>query len=326
MALTNSQYDAIMRDYDQIRFANLNARDDRIKEVYEKIPAIEALDREMVRVSAAGVRMRLTGRGTSKEELTAKLYDIRLQKSILLKGAGFPEDYLELRYRCEKCQDTGYIGQEKCSCFKKKEIALLYDQSELDRILQIENFDTFSLKWYDDIPFEDGSASPRENMREIYRTCVRAVDRIPKEKQNLLLTGPCGVGKTFLTHCIAKALLDRGVSVIYLTASELFEIISSHQFQNETDPDEELRYQHIYDCDLLIIDDLGTEMVNNFTIPRLFSCLNDRDNKGKSVVISTNQSLNELRDLYSERISSRLFSNYTILNLYGDDIRLKKLL
>lgn len=323
MALSNSQYDAIMREYDQIRFGHQNEQQRRITEIYEKIPAIKALDLETARVGAARIRSLLTGRGADKEELQAELEDLRIQKTVLLKEAGYPEDYLMLQYSCKKCQDTGYINNHKCTCFKAKEIELLYHQSALSDILKQENFDTFSYEWYDDYS-RDGEKSPRANMREVVEICLAAASEIPEKKINLLLTGSCGVGKTFMTHCIAKALLDRGVSVLYLSAPELFEIIGNHQFRNEEEAEQESLYHHIYDCDLLIIDDLGTEMVNNFTIPRLFDCLNDRDLKGRSVVISTNQSLNQLRDIYSERISSRLFSNYQILNLYGDDIRIRK--
>lgn len=323
MALTNSQFEEIMREYNQLKFQHVREQESRTQEIYQKIPAIRSLEEEIVRTAAGQARKLLSGDANSLRELKTRLADLKEQKRVLLLSNGYPEDALELQYSCPACKDTGFISGKKCRCFQQKEIELLYRQSDLREILKKENFDTFSFEWYDDTA-SAGNISPLENIRGIYDICRNMVRNFSTEKTNLLLTGNAGTGKTFLTHCIAKELIDNCFSVIYLSAAELFEIFSSHRFQDDAEPEDELMYHHIYHCDLLIIDDLGTEMTNNFTISGLFSCINERARKNLPVVISTNLSIREISDLYSERISSRLISNYRILHLYGADIRLQK--
>lgn len=137
-----------------------------------------------------------------------------------------------------------------------------------------------------------------------------------------MLYGDTGTGKTFLSNCIAKSLLDQCFSVIYFTAFELFDIFEKNVFDRASDVSE--IHHQIFDCDLLIIDDLGTEFSNSFTTSQLFLCLNERLLAGKSTVISTNLSMKQIAEMYSERTFSRISSNYTLLKFFGDDIRIKK--
>ena len=325
MSLTNSQYDEIMREYNQLRLQHAREREERVNRIYKEVPAIRELDCEIGKLAAGQARKLLNGDKNSLKELRIQLADRKAQKKALLLDRGYPEDAMELQVSCPDCRDTGYVNGKKCRCFRQKEISLLYSQSNMKDILEKENFDTFSYEWYDSTA-SDRRLSPLDNIRNIAAFCLDMTENFEKEKPNLLLTGPAGTGKTFLTHCIAKALLDSCYSVIYLSAAELFEIFSAHQFQDEPEPEEELMYHHIYDCDLLIIDDLGTEVANNFTISRLFSCINERARSMRPVVISTNLTLEQINRHYSERISSRLISNYRILELYGEDIRIRKLI
>ena len=144
----------------------------------------------------------------------------------------------------------------------------------------------------------------------------------PDTFSNLYLYGDTGIGKTFLSNCVAKELLDRGHSVIYFTAFQLFDILSKGVF--EKDEDALAAHQNIFTCDLLIIDDLGTELSNSFTTSQLFLCLNERILRKKSTIISTNLGMNQIADIYSERVLSRISSNYTLLKLFGADIRILK--
>ena len=244
------------------------------------------------------------------------------EKKLLLTQAGYRTDYLELSYTCPDCKDTGYIGKEKCHCFKKAIIDYMYTQSNLQEILQKENFNTFSMDYYSDSHIDPLTGrSSREAIQTAVRACQEFTQNFAKDGGNLLLYGD-GVGKTFLTHCVAKELLDQTFSVIYFTASQLFDIFAKKQF--EKDEDAARDYEHIYDCDLLLIDDLGTEFANGFTISQMFVCLNERLLRGKSTMISTNLSLDDLNNMYSERVFSRITSAYTVLRITGDDIRIQK--
>ena len=320
MALSNSQYNEIMRDYDQTRLKNLRLLEERKDRIYKDIPALEEIDRQIRSINGGIIRMRLSGYDTGMEQ--EKLRQLRSSRYQLLEQKGYPKDSLEAGYDCPFCKDTGFIDGQKCRCFKRREIALLYRQSNLRKVLDKENFDTFTLEWYDNKTSE-GGRSPQDQARIVRDVCYQMAHNFSSSRENLLLTGTAGTGKTFLTHCIAREVLDQCYSVIYLSAIELFDLFSRRSFRQSYTEEDELMYQHVFDCDLLIIDDLGTEAVNRFTITSLFQCINDRAREMLPVVISTNLSLKELRDTYSERIASRLMSEYRYLELFGDDIRLK---
>lgn len=325
MSLSNSQFDAIMRTYQQQQLQNRHEQESRIAEVYNKIPAIKELDDSISSCAVKSARRLLDGDQGALKELRAEIADLREQKGVLLRAYGFPPDYMEMHYKCTDCMDTGYSEGRKCHCFRQAEMKYLYAQSNIEEIVTLENFSTFSFEYFD-----DSSVLPvlgrtvRQYMKQVVDTCHRFVDSFTTEHGNMLFTGPTGVGKTFLTNCIARELIDRYYSVIYLSANDLFEVFSKNRFEYQAEEEMKGMYQYILDCDLLIIDDLGTELNNSFTSSQLFYCINERLNSSKSTIISTNHPLNELRDRYTERVTSRLISKYTIIPLYGDDIRLRK--
>lgn len=192
-------------------------------------------------------------------------------------------------------------------------------------MLKRENFDTFDIRYYSDTKNRSLGVSPRENIQAVLSTCHDFIDHFDEQSRNLLFYGDTGVGKTFLTNCIARELLDASHTVIYLTAFHLVDILQNNTFGNDDmDDTDENMFHYILDCDLLIIDDLGTELNNAFITSQLFLCINERLLARKSTIISTNLSLDELQNEYSERIFSRLVSNYEIMLILGDDIRIKK--
>lgn len=329
MALNNSQYNIIMRIYDQRQLNNRQERMQRIEEVYSAVPRIKDIETELSSVAIARAKELLFCNEETKhsEQLSETMQSLISEKFALLEENGFADDYMELRYNCNSCKDTGYIDDEKCQCFKQAVIDMLYTQSNLKQVLCKENFDTFSFSYYnDDIPNPVNNLTPYQNIRKVYSTCKEFVENFDSSFQNILFYGDTGTGKTFLTNCIANALLQRSKSVIYLTAISLFDLFSKQAFSNDSDDivtSKDLE-QYLFDCDLLIIDDLGTESPNSFTNSKLFYCLNERFLREKSTIISTNLSLEMINGLYSERIYSRLISNYTLLKLFGDDIRIKK--
>lgn len=323
MALTNFQYDQIMRTYEQHRLEDEYRRRRRYNSITGKLPEIRELDNQISALSLKQARRLLDGDQSALDTLKAEIHALSQKKLALLQENGYPSDYLDLHYTCPDCRDTGYIGNQKCHCFKKAVIDLLYTQSNLREILEKENFDTFSLEYYSSNHIDSLTGrSSREAVEIALNSCREFTRTFGSEFRNLLLYGDTGVGKTFLSHCIARELLDQSYSVIYFTAAQLFDIFARNTFRREEETG--FDYEHIYGCDLLIIDDLGTEMANSFTNSQLFICLNERILRKKSTLISTNLSLEDLKNIYSERVFSRITSAYTVLRLTGDDIRIQK--
>ena len=324
MSLNNSQYNAIMRIYNQRQFQDKYEQDQRREEVYQKVPQIRQIEDEISSQAVRCARKLLDGDTNAKEELKQHIEDLREQKEVLLSAFGFPADYMEMHYACPECQDTGDVDGRKCRCFKKEEIRLLYSQSNIEEVLLRENFDSFSYEYYDDrVVIPEIQMTVADYMRQVHTWCKEYVENFEKKGGNLIFTGSTGVGKTFLTNCIAKALIDQYQSVIYLSSNDLFDVFSKNKFHYDTEEEMKDMYQYILDCDLLIIDDLGTELNNTFVSSQLFYCINERLLRKKSTIISTNLSMTMLRDTYSDRISSRIISQYSIIPLYGDDIRTK---
>ena len=325
MALSKSQSDAIMRAYGRQQIEDHHQLEERRQEIYRKLPVVKELEAEIAGRSVACARKLLEGNPGALDKLKEDLQDLREQKALIIRAAGYPDNYLELWYKCPDCQDTGLIEGRKCHCFLKAQMKLLHDQSNLEDILEQENFSALSFQYYDnkEILPQIGMTNA-DYMRRVVRECREFVKQFDKNHENLLFTGSTGVGKTFLTNCIAKELMNTYHSVIYLTASDLFEIFSRNKFDYENAEEMRDMYRFILDCDLLIIDDLGTELNNSFTSSQLFYCINERMNMKRSTIISTNLSPARLRDSYTDRVTSRIMSGYRMIPLYGGDIRLLK--
>lgn len=338
MGITNSQYDAVMRIYEKRRIDNHHVEEARRTEAYEAIPELAQLDRAVASLSVETVRKSLAqDQGREPDAFAASLHE-RIVKAAggmepgqrrraLLAAHSFPEDYLDPVYTCPDCKDTGRIGSKHCHCFEKELIALFYTQSGLSQILRKENFDTFDPECYrTDLIDEKTGKSSRQIMTAALQTCRRFADEYGSEgrKRYLMLTGPTGLGKTFLTHCIAKALIDKGRSVIYYSAGELFDLLAKDRFGRAQEDPEEYGQELLSGCDLLIIDDLGTELMNSFVGTAFFQLLNARIASGKGMVLSTNLSPLEIGRVYSDRISSRIMEHFILIRVFGEDIRVRK--
>ena len=328
MQLLNEQFSFLYSDYDKTQLKNNRIHLMRQKEIREKIPAYRRLEDQMRETSVLAARAALEGSHESMRELTKKTEQISREKKELLAQYGYPENYLEPVYTCPDCHDTGYIGDRKCHCFQKRIVEYLYEQSNLKEILDIENFSHFDITYYPDDYIEESTGlTPRDNIRRILMTAHDFCDNFGNCGQNLLLYGNTGVGKTFLTHCIAKELLSQSYTVVYLTSIGLFDILEKNKFDHELSSlEKSTTVSYIMNCDLLILDDLGTELTNSFTTSQLYQVIDSRLVHKKSTIISTNLSFDDLREQYSERIFSRLTSGYTLLKVTGEDIRLKKVI
>ena len=324
MALSNSQYDEIMRDYDRQQLEDRRILDERRKSVYARVPRLQEIDAAVASSSVRKARLLLDGDPSAIASLKDELNALREERNRLLKENGYWPEYLHPVYRCPDCKDTGYINGQKCHCFKQAIINTVYAQSNIQTILERENFEHFSFDFYsdDDISTTTG-LSALATARQAVESCHQFIDDFDNKPKNLFFYGDTGVGKTFLSNCIAKELLDKGYSVIYFTAFQLFDILSKGVF--EKDADAIAAHQNIFDCDLLVIDDLGTELSNSFTTSQLFLCVNERLLRHKSTIISTNLNFNQIVDIYSERTFSRICGDYTMIKLFSKmDIRIQK--
>lgn len=329
--LNNSLYQTIMRNFNRRQADQKRQQDQRIQEIYTVIPEYETLDQNMVSLCAQEARLRILNpmadHSASTEELRTQIHIIKKTQKQLLLDAGFPEDYPELQYICPICKDTGFSGNDLCECFRREAAQLIYYQSQIASIIEKENFTTFNMAFYPESIDPRFGISPADNMRAILEECHRYVEEFDQVHTNLFFTGDTGVGKSFLTHCIASELLKTSHSVLYLSAFDLIEAFEKHTFgcgqDHEDDLYEDTLFDSILNCDALIIDDLGTETVNNFTVSQLFLCLNYRQEHKKSTIISTNLPVEAIQDIYSERISSRIISYYNIFLIFGEDIRIK---
>lgn len=323
MSLSNSQYESIVRDYNKQQLQNEHGQHKRQEEIYKQIPAVKAIDEEISSISVAQAKRLLEGDEEALLSLKKKVNQLTAERTSLITSNGYPVDYLRKKYRCPDCKDTGYINGKKCHCFRQAAIDLVYMQSNLKQTLEEENFDHFQLDLYakDEQDSKTG-LSAYETAEKALKESHDFVRHFNESSQSLLFYGGTGVGKTYLSNCIAKDLLDSGHSVIYFTAFDLFELFRNNTFQRDRESSSD--YQNVFNCDLLIIDDLGTEMSNSFTTSQLFLCLNERILRRKSTVISTNLEIGEIADVYSERTFSRIFSHYELIHLCGTDIRIKK--
>jgi DNA replication protein DnaC len=248
----------------------------------------------------------------------------------LLAKKNIDENYFLPVFACENCKDTGYISGSPgvaataCVCLKQKLINEYYSLSNMREVLRAENFDNFDIRLFSTKIVEHEGLSPRANMESNYRIAITFVQKFDEEFQNLLLYGETGLGKTFLSNCVAKDLLDAGKTVLYLTVPRLCKVIEDSRFNRDSlaAPDEMLDAVDTVDC--LVLDDLGTEISTVITSAALFDIINQRILSRKPTVISTNLTLDDLARLYSERIVSRFLGNYQIIKFFGEDIRVKK--
>lgn len=322
MALTNSQYEAIMRGYERTRDANRSLLASRQEKIYREISGYEELADSVSTLSVAAAKMMLSGDDGALSRLRDSLKEVSRKQKKLLADAGYPENYLEPVYDCPDCQDTGYKGgpggrKEKCHCLRQQEISVLYDQSNIRETISRENFSTLS---YD---YHQGEDLLR--FKAAVSASLNFVQNFKEDYHNLFFYGTVGTGKSFLSGCIANELIKRGYSVIYFSALNLFECLAYYSFDSKEKAKLHNFYEDIYGCDLLVIDDLGTETTNAFINSQLFACINERQLRRNATVISTNLNLGELQERYSDRIFSRLTSSFTFCKLTGADIRISML-
>jgi len=297
-----------------------------LENAYAKAPRIRALD-AMIRetmTDLVGVALGIDV-GDQIDDIRQRNIEQQEDRRSELIRAGFPSNYLDDEPMCGKCNDAGYIGTKICQCLMelyKNEL-----KESLSSLLKLgdETFDSFDLSYYDDAPSPDTGISPRRSMEIIYETCVEYARKFGSKSMNLFFNGAPGLGKTFLSACIARVVAENGYSVVYDMASSIFSKLIDAKFDRSEDNEEaKANVKRYLECDLLIIDDLGTEMINALTISLLYELVNTRLVTGHKTIVSSNLTLNELRRQYSEQIMSRLEGEYQVLTFRGEDIRRKR--
>lgn len=297
-------------------------RNKRIDEVYEKIPTMASLEKNIKELGFTIINQTLSGGDT--ENLEVKLKKLRALKEKLLLENGFSKDYMDLKYHHDLCKDTGFVGNEMCSCRKQIIIDENYNLSNIKNLIEKENFSNFDDTLFDDNPYGNYPFTPRENIRIVKDNLMKYINNFSKESKNIYIFGAVGRGKTFLLNSVAKELLDRNCSVLYMTSSSLFKFLNDYNWAFE-----EQRYKHqekydfILDCDLLIIDDLGSEYPSKNNTSNLFDIVNTRMISQKPILFSTNYDESMLSDTYGPRIFSRIVGNSEVYEIFGKDLRLR---
>ena len=318
--------DYIWNHYEKLKDENRRILRERKEEMYSANSRLAEIEASMTEISLSTNRSLLNTK-SDPELLLMDLKEthsaLKNERVILLKEMGLPENYLDPILSCNLCGDTGFIITNPCVCRKKLETKLRYDGSNLESVLKLENFDTFQIAYYNDIPLSTGK-SPKTIMGDYLCDCMDFAAHFDTQEKNLLFFGKPGLGKTFLCHSIAKDLMDSGYSVLYITASELMDFVRNTKFGFDSGAATPEELSVLYDSELLIIDDLGTETASQFSSLVLYELLNRRLTDKKKMVISTNLEIDDLTNLYSERINSRLFGNFEFMEFVGEDIRLMK--
>ena len=310
---------------DLIRSDNQAEHQRRLSLVYARVPEIQRMDETMRRQMTELVRLTISHPVDLKERLAAlekDNLDIQMRRAELLVENGWPVEYLDDIYSCPKCRDSGVYEGGVCSCLEK-----LYNKEltkELGTLLQHgdESFERFDLNYYDAAPV--GGVSPRETMTMVLGACRKFADNFPAVSANLLFQGGTGLGKTYLSACIARVVAAKGYSVCYDSAAAALEAFEVQKFSRDPEASEaaNARVRRMLDCDLMILDDLGTEMISSISTSALYTLLNTRLVNGKKIIISTNCSDEELQKKYTQQIYSRIKGEFLRLPFVGRDIRL----
>ena len=298
----------------------------RLQKVYAEAPRVKKLDAELRVTMLELVGFALGSDSVIKvDDIRQKNIELQKKRQSEIKQAGFPDTYLNEDYMCVNCHDTGYVKSKMCDCLME-----LYKEEQKESLSSLfklgeETFDNFDLTYYDDTPIPGTGISPRHSMEMVFETCIEYARKFGKRSINLFFNGAPGLGKTFLSACIARVVADNGFSVVYDMATSIFTKFEDAKFQRTDDleglPNEIKRYM---ECDLLIVDDLGTEMTTTLTISTLYEIINTRLVTGRKTLVNSNLTLGELHRRYSEQIMSRLEGEYQVLTFYGDDIRKKR--
>ena len=326
MAYKKDVYKEAKAFLDDIRTKNIKDYEQRKKKFREKFGEGAAIEDSIARASVSIARLVFSG-GNVKQELTNlkfKISKLRERLDSILKKSGFPKDYLKIHYSCEICSDTGFVGGSMCSCFKKILRRVTYDHLSKLSPLTLCSFSTFNLNYYgtkESLPLESIEKCAREKMKKIYDFCLEYANNFSFDSENIFMLGETGVGKTHLSLAIAKKIIEKDFGVVYVSVPNITAKLEKERFRFLS---EETTEKHLMECDLLILDDLGTEYHTAFSNSAIYNIINTRLLCKKSTIINTNCNLKTLETDYSKRLVSRILGHYKFLQFCGKDIRVQK--
>lgn len=324
----------LLSEYEQKRRKVEMDLEERKLELYKKYPELEELDDDINKLAISKTKAILNNKKNIKE-IDIEINNLKNKKQEFLKNKKIDLELFKPEYECKICKDTGYIREADktvmCACLKQKILNLSYSRSNLSDIKK-ENFNNFNSNLFsDEIDLNKYKikCSPRTNINNIKKASEKFIDNFDDlEEKNLLFVGNTGLGKTYMTNCIANEILKNGKTVLYQTAPVLLETIIDNKFNKYKNQNSDEFYKNVLTVDLLIIDDLGTENINTMTVNELFTIINTRilnlNNKPTKTIISTNLSIEQIFKLYEERIGSRIAGYYNIYQFFGEDLRINK--
>lgn len=319
MPFNSEIYEEILADYAARRKMRKRERDLRLEALYQRLPELRELDVQVQSVGAQAM-LQILEKPDEAAEISKRMQEtirsLEARRQSALEAIGLPTNHTDIVFDCSLCEDTGYVGGQLCSCVRERAAKKAKFSTDIASMLAMQNFKSFKLDLF--------SGEDREMMQENLLLATEFVNHFDKRTENLFFYGAPGGGKTFMSSCIANALIEKQVDVVYKSAARLFSDYLDYIFNRAESTSAKRELDRVMDAELLIIDDLGTEAINQHTISYLFQLVNERGIRGLSTIISTNLTLEEISDLYSKRVSSRIFEGYEMVEFAAEDLRLKK--
>lgn len=296
--------------------------DKRREKIYKKLPRVKEIEMLITKTGIAAAKSVLAGGDTKTELIKLRDENLKLQGELklLLMQNGYTSQDLEEHYVCPKCMDKGYIDGKMCSCMKKLLRDIAFEQLNSLSPLALSSFETFDLKYYSDSPDANGNI-PRNRIEKILNFCKNYAEKFNVKGKSILMEGATGLGKTHLSLAIARRVIDRGFGVIYCSAPSILNVLEKEHFSRNPAAN---TLKMLEQCDLLIIDDLGTEFTTQFTVSCMYNLINIRLSQDKPTIVNTNLSLIEMKKIYSERFVSRMIGEHFYLEFIGEDVRIAK--
>ena len=317
MAYNRESFSEIKKLYETKKKNAIAEAEARLAVIHANYPDIKAIDDSLRMTGIKLMQEAMKGKAGLDERIAAVQEEnerLQYERAELLKKHDLPADCTDAKYECSDCNDTGYIGIKMCHCFKSALAKRAFETSGLGALLKDQSFETFDMSFYMD------DRASFEKMQKNYEKCKNYAESFDNSGKNLIFIGGTGLGKTHLSTSIARKVIEKGFDVVYDSSPNVFNDFNKEQFKDESG-----LTQKYFDCELLILDDLGTEMHTAFTVSSLYNLINTRLNTGKSTIINTNLSIDELRKAYTDRITSRVFGCFDPLLFSGKDVRMQKL-